>query len=93
MVESEMFVAFVKYSTPKGPNKVVVSVFPDVIDKEFHRDQTEKFCPPLAKLPRKPKTGPPVSIIVTQSAKIKINKRKREQPPIHFYRTAWSSRI
>lgn len=57
-VESEMSLTFVKYPAPKGPNQVVVSMFRDVIDKKFHRDQIEGLCPPLVKLPQKSKQVP-----------------------------------
>jgi len=66
-VESEVFLTFVKYPAPKGPDQVIISVFRDMIDKEFHRDQIEGSCPPLVKLPWKSKKVPPVSAFVTQS--------------------------
>jgi len=52
-VGNEVFLTFVKYPAPKGPNQVIIPVFRDMIDKEFHRDQIEGFCPPLVKLPWK----------------------------------------
>ena len=58
-----MSLTFVKYLAPKGPNQVVVSVFRDVIDKEFHRDQIEGLCPRLVKLPRKSKQVPPSALL------------------------------
>jgi len=50
--ESEVFLTFVKYPAPKGPDQVVIPVFRDMIDKEFHHDQIKGFGPPLVKLPR-----------------------------------------
>ena len=52
--EGEMLLTFVKYSAPEGSNQIIISVFRDVIDKEFHCDQIEWFRPPLVKLPGKP---------------------------------------
>jgi hypothetical protein len=67
MVESEKFLTFVKYPAPQRPRQVVIPVFRDMIDKEFHRDQIEGFGPSLIKLTQKQKRAPPISTLVTQS--------------------------
>ena len=72
MIESEIFLTLVKYPAPKRPNQVIVSVFRDVIDKEFHRDQIEWLCPPLVKLPR-------ISKEVTPSALLSPNLQKEKK--------------
>ena len=55
MVESQKFLTFVEYSAPQRPRQVVIPVFRDMIDKEFHRDQIEGLGPPLIKLMQKQK--------------------------------------
>lgn len=52
-LESEMSLTLVKQPAPKGADQVIIPMFRDMIDKEFHRDQIERFRPPLVKLPRK----------------------------------------
>ena len=55
MVGSQIFPTFVKYSAPQMPRQVVIPVFRDMIDKEFHRDRIEGLGPPLIKLMQKQK--------------------------------------
>jgi hypothetical protein len=55
MVGSQNFPTFVKNSAPQRPRQVVIPVFRDMIDKEFHRDQIEGLGPPLIKLMQKQK--------------------------------------
>ena len=51
----------------------------DMIDKEFHRDQIEGFCPPLVKLPQISKQASPVS-----TPNLKQNKIKGKETAAHF---------
>ena len=65
-MERKTVFTFVEHSGPEGSDQVVITVFRNVIDEEFHCDQIEGLSPTLIKLSRNPKKVAPVSILILQ---------------------------